>query len=68
MKIYLNKIKEDWVIDRFKKEWETYNQDITVNNPKAADIIWIIAPWLWKNVRKKHLRSKKVICTIYHIE
>jgi len=68
MKIYLNNIKEDWVIDRFKKEWETYNHDITVNNPKDADIIWIIAPWLWKNVRKKYLRSKKVICSIHHIE
>lgn len=68
MKIYLNNLKEDWVVDRFKKEWETYNQDITVDNPKDADVIWIIAPWLWKNVRKKYLKSKKVICSIHHIE
>ena len=26
------------------------------------------APWLWKNIKLKHLNNKKVICSIYHIE
>ena len=33
-----------------------------------SDIIWIIAPWVWKNVSKKHLSKKKVICSIYHLD
>lgn len=68
MKIYLNNLKEDWVVDRLKREWEIYNRDITTDHPRDADVIWLIAPWLWKNVRKKYLDSKKVICSIYHIE
>ena len=33
-----------------------------------SDIIWIVAPWVWKNVSKKHLSKKKVICSIYHLD
>ena len=68
MKIYLNDLNESWVVDRLKKNWTEFNTKLTTNNIKEADIIWIIAPWLWKNVPKKHLAGKKVICSIYHID
>ena len=68
MKVYLNKINESWVVDRLKDEWYEYNQDISTTNPKEADIIWIFTPWLWKNVRKGILKTKKVVCSIYHID
>ena len=41
------------------KEFSEYNQEIFTNEVKDADIIWIIAPWSWKNVPKKYLKTKK---------
>ena len=29
MKIYINKIKENWVVDQFVKEWDEFNTEIT---------------------------------------
>ena len=68
MKIFINDAKEDWIVDRFKKEFSEYNQEIFTNEVEDADIIWIIAPWSWKNVPKKYLKTKKVLCTVHHID
>ncbi len=68
MTVYLNNLNENWVVDRLKDEWQVNNKDLTVLDPNAADVIWLIAPWTWNNVRKKFLKKKKVICSIYHIE
>jgi hypothetical protein len=68
MTVYLNKIKENWIVDRLRKEWYENNQDISTEKIKSTDVIWIIAPWQWKNIRKKYLLNKKVICSIYHID
>ena len=68
MKIYLNKINEDWIIDRLKSEWYNYNSEISTKFIKTADVIWIISPWLWKSIPKSQLKKKKVVCSIYHIE
>lgn len=68
MKIYLNKIKEDWIIDRLRKEWYTNNKKISTSFVSNSNIVWLIAPWMWKNVSTKFLKSKTVVCSIYHIE
>ena len=68
MKIYLNSVKENWIVDRVKKEWITFNKNITTNYLYKAGIIWIIAPWTWKKINKKHLQNKLVVCSIYHID
>jgi glycosyltransferase involved in cell wall biosynthesis len=68
MKIYLNNLNESWVVDRFRSEWEDYNEDITTQEIKNADVIWIFTPWLWKKISKKYLKTKKVLCSIYHID
>jgi len=68
MKIYLSNINESWVVDRFRRDWYENNQQITTDSVKEADIIWIIAPWIWKKVPKKFLKTKKVVCSIYHID
>ena len=68
MKIYINKVKENWVVDNFINEWKEYNLGITTKYPKNAEIIWIIAPWTWKQISKRYLAKKKVICTIHHID
>ena len=68
MKIFINDAKEDWIVDRFKKEFSDYNQELFTNEVKDADIIWIIAPWSWKNVPKKYMKTKKVLCTVHHVD
>lgn len=68
MKVYLSKINESWVVDRMRDEWYQNNQEDSVENPKEADLIWIISPWLWKKESKKYLKSKTVICSIFHFE
>ena len=68
MKIYLSKINESWIVDRLRAEWYQFNPSISTESIKSADIIWVIAPWIWKKIPKRHLKNKKVICTYYHID
>jgi glycosyltransferase involved in cell wall biosynthesis len=68
MKIYINKVRENWVVDNFINEWKEYNGDTTVKYAKNAELIWMIAPWTWNRISKRHLTKKKVICTIHHID
>ena len=68
MKIYLSKINESWIVDRVREEWYENNSSISTENIKDADLIWIIAPWVWKKTPKKHLKKKKVICSYYHFD
>ena len=68
MKVYLTNLNESWIVDRLRDEWYRHNSSISTESIKEADIVWIIAPWLWKNIKKKYLKDKKVVCSIYHIE
>ena len=68
MKIYLSKINESWIVDRFREDWYKYNQDISSKKIYKADTIWIISPWVWKKIPKRHLEKKNVVCSIYHID
>jgi glycosyltransferase involved in cell wall biosynthesis len=73
MKIYLNNANENWIVDRLKKEFCDYNKHIKVqgvdivDNPYDADILWVIASWVYNNVPSTLLYNKKVITTIHHI-
>ena len=68
MKIYIPKVRESWVVDRFRTEWLSNNKELSTRFIYNSDIVWIIAPWLWKNINKKYLITKKIICTIHHLE
>ena len=68
MKVYLTNLNESWIVDRLRHEWYKHNSSISTESIKEAEIIWIVAPWLWKNIKKKYLKDKKVVCSIYHIE
>ncbi len=68
MKIYVSKVNESWVVDRFREEWITYNKDLITEKIKDSDIIWIISPWVWRKISKRELKRKKVLCTIHHLE
>ena len=68
MKVYLSKINESWIIDSVRQEWYEHYKNISTRDIKNADIIWIIAPWVWKKLPKNKLKSKKVICSYYHFD
>lgn len=66
--LYINKAKEDWVVDRFRDEWNMYNAKSSSNYIFGNKIIWIIAPWTWTKINKSYLKKNKVVCTIHHID
>lgn len=68
MKIYLNSAKENWIVDRIRSEWYSFNRDISTRFANRADIIWIVSPWTWERINTKQLEKKKVLCSIYHID
>ena len=59
--IYINKAKENWVVDRFRSEWNEYNCKTSHSiYSKNVKIIWIIAPWTWKKLPSNLLNKKKL--------
>ncbi len=68
MKIYINKSYENWIVDRFRKEWYNYNSNLSVENFLLSDIFWVMSPWAFKNYKFKFIKNKKVVYTIHHIE
>ena len=68
MKLYLNPLKENWVVDNVISEWKKYQSNLVTSKIKESDIVWIIAPWTWRKLSKTELRNKKVVCTIHHID
>ena len=67
-KIYLNKLNENWIVDRFRHEWYSNNPSFSTRNIYRSDLIWLIAPWNWKNVNPRQLTKRKVLCSIHHID
>ena len=67
MRIYINNPKENWVVDRFRKEFALYRSDNFTEDVSLADVVWIVAPWTWTSIPLDVLRQKKVVCTIHHI-
>ena len=68
MKVYLSKINESWIIDRAREEWYNFNSNVSTEKINEAEVIWIISPWLWKKIPRRHLKNKKVVCSLYHFE
>jgi glycosyltransferase involved in cell wall biosynthesis len=68
VKVYLNNINENWVVDRFRNDWIKNNLGIHTESIKECQVIWIISPWTWKNTPKKYLKRKNVLCSIYHLD
>jgi glycosyltransferase involved in cell wall biosynthesis len=66
-KVFVLAPKEDWIVDRFVKEWNEDNPDISVTDPNAADAIWLLADWAWTQVPRSALYGKKVLATVHHL-
>jgi len=65
--VWLNNPRENWIVDRIRKEWHTHNPDTITHDIVSCDVIWIVAHWQWAMIPQKYLKSKKVVCTIHHI-
>ena len=67
-KVFVLPPSEDWIVDRFVKEWNEDNSDIIVSHPKEADVVWLLADWAWDQMaRTGWLAGKKVLTTVHHI-
>lgn len=66
-KVFVLSPGEDWIVDRFVKEWYEDNGDISVRTPKEADVVWLFSEWCYRHIDRRILQSKKVITTIHHV-
>lgn len=66
-KVYVLSPNEDWIVDRFVKEFVEDNADLVSLTPEDADVIWLMAEWCWQRVPAWKLARSKVITTIHHI-
>ena len=67
-KVFVLPPSEDWIVDRFVREWNDDNSDICVNNPYDADVIWLLADWAWSQlISTGLLTKKKILTTVHHI-
>ena len=66
-RVFVLRPSEDWIVDRLVTEWYEGNNDVSINNPFDADVIWLLASWCYRNVDRGLLERKKVITTVHHI-
>ena len=67
MKIYTLAPSENWICDRFAREWKAHAVSIDAADPRDADIIWLLADWCWNHIHPNLLMSKKVVASVHHI-
>ena len=67
MKIFTLAPSENWICDRFAKEWKAQYIKYDVQNPEESDIIWLLADWCWDQVHPNLLLNKKVVASVHHI-
>lgn len=68
MKLFINRGKENWVVDRFYNEWNKYNYKTSKLYNFGEKIIWLMAPWTWEKIPIRYLEKNKTLCTIHHID
>lgn len=66
-KVFVLAPNEDWIVDRFVKEWYEDNADISEANIAKADVIWALADWCFERIPKSVLWGKKVLVTVHHL-
>ncbi len=66
-KVFVLPPGEGWIVDRFVREWNEDNSDISVNSPYKSDVIWLLSDWCWKKIPLDLLKTKKVLTTVHHI-
>jgi len=64
--VFILKANENWIVDRIGKEFYENSQHTASFDNLNCDLIWILAPWCWRQIPPHILKHKKVVCTIHH--
>ena len=67
MKIFVTSPNENWVLDRFKKEWVEHTRQCFTNNISEADVLWFLDGYSWRSIPQQLLSGKKVVATVHHV-
>jgi len=67
MRIFALPPKENWICDRFVKEWNDNNLKTYTNSLEKCDIIWLLADWCWNQIPLDYLKNKKVCASVHHL-
>ena len=67
MKVYALPPQEDWICDRFVREWNDECSEFSTSIPGQSDVIWLVADWCYQRLSEDLLAKKKVIATVHHI-
>ena len=62
MKIYIHVAKEDWIIDRIASEFSRRWEDYITDDPREADVIWMLSP------SPVNALNTPVVVSIQHID
>lgn len=66
-KVYLLAPGENWIVDRMVDEWTVDNPDITTDDVRASDVVWLLADWCWARLGPAALSGRKVLTTVHHV-
>jgi len=58
--------RENWIVDRIGKDFHEHSQHTVSFNDLNCDLVWILAPWCWRQIPHQALKNKKVVCTVHH--
>jgi hypothetical protein len=67
MSVFALAPNENWICDRFVKEWNESSPFPTTTNVRESSIVWLVADWCWNQLPRDILSSKKVVATVHHI-
>lgn len=67
MKVFIATAQENWVCERFAREWSAANSSRHTSSLADCDTVWIMSPWTWNRIPTNLLSSKNVVVTIHHV-
>ncbi len=71
MKIHCVPPNENWILDRFKDEFDEYTKcyDNLADNVYEADIVWLLSSYSMNQIPWEVLKNKKtkIVSTIHHV-
>ena len=68
MKIYINKVNEDWIVDKLREDFIKHNKEFSTRYLKLSHILWIMSPWTFKLKNLNKISHKKILYTIHHLD
>lgn len=69
MKVYALAPNENWICDRFVKEWNENHPEIVASSPYECDVLWLLADWCWSQIdySKINKEKTKIIASVHHL-